>query len=213
MESPDKLTVCTILLLLSLGVLLFSKVALISSLLILICYFFNFRKKIKNKRTIYGFLIIIFILLVSYAINLEMVNQFFDERVFRVGYEKDQKILGFSDGGRIEVWKAFIDGAVLWGKGTVDLITVIPTHNVFVYFINEIGIIPGVLLSIYFIFIVMSYLKMRLYLFSFLFILISITSSFFEYSSIWIPFLWLFPTLLSNEYGLNFKFNNFRGGR
>lgn len=179
-----------------LGFYVFSKVLILSSLIMISVYI----KSQKNLGTKFYQIIFIglFFVLILYFNNIEY-NNFLSKSLFRDDFDKDTKILGLSDGMRMSLWSDYLGGSVLFGRGYSVFIDTISSHNIVVYSIYEFGWIGSFFVLIPLCLAIYKNLKDRNYLYLVLFLICVSLSSFFEYASIWIPSLLILPILLSNR--------------
>jgi hypothetical protein len=147
-----------------------------------------------------------FVLMVALAIctslasyfNYSQIELFIYQSLLRPDYDLDVKVLGLSDGGRLNLWMHYIENAELLGKGQYYMPDEVPTHNIFVHLIHEFGI-----LGLYFIGPVIFYLIIRIarnngFIF-FCLILASLNlSSIGEFPAFWVPCL-IFTRLLASS--------------
>lgn len=186
--------------LLILGLIWKSKITLLAAIILIISKLMrsdSFKQDLKVVSA--GILTLVF----CFWLMRNQIADFAYSSVFRPDYSNDTKILGLSDGSRLNVWADYLTNARLYGKGDFAGDDFVPTHNIFVYFVHEFGYLSLAVYGPLFLFLLYRVAKnfsvelAALIFFSFT------LSSLFEYSSGWVMCIIIIPLLFKVRFRIS----------
>lgn len=135
----------------------------------------------------------------AYVALSDKLLVFLERSVLRPDYDFDTKIGGVSDGGRVNIWTHYFDNSVWLGKGGYYLSDVIPSHNIFVHLVHELGILGLISVGPLFLFgFVVTAKRLGIIFSALLFMTLSL-SSVGEYPSMWVYCLVIAPLLMTSS--------------
>lgn len=179
------------------GLLWAFKVALAFFLVILI---HNIAKTRSAKQMLSLALGLGVILASAYYFLFEKLNNFLLNSVFRPEYGGDTKVLGLSDGARLNIWTHYLENTAWVGKGNYYLPNPVPPHNIFVHIAHEFGWLGLFLIGPILAFIIGVLFKRAGFVFG-SFVALSLTiSSIGEFPSFWVFCFVLAPILFQSSY-------------
>ncbi len=178
----------------SAGLLWQFKLALLMGAVIILFQLFN-SSSVKKSLTLFV-VFISFVFLVAYF-QYDQIELFLYKSVLRPDYDLDVKVLGFSDGGRVNLWHHYVENSAFLGKGQYHMPDIVPTHNIFIHLIHEFGFLGFFLIAPVFFYLILRIAKNNSFV---VFCLIFTTlgySSVGEFPVFWVPCIVLARLLIS----------------
>ena len=191
-------------------IMLFVGVVLLSKLIILmgvVMLFFEFVSNFSTKKLLFIFFEVVLVLCFIYLVWFQKFKEYLELSVFRPDYLHDTKVLGFSDGGRIDLWLSYLKNSQWIGHGIAPEAEAegIPTHNIFVYLAYEGGILVLLFLGAIFTALMIKMFFVGEVMMSILVLIVFNISSIAEYGSLWAVCVVLFPMFLGSNLSRNFN--------
>jgi hypothetical protein len=196
-ESTNNMSLRSIIgfLVFAAGLLWGFKLAILIGLTIILVQLFNSFSSGKS-----------FALLVALAVGVSLASYFYYAQIelfmyqslLRPDYDLDVKVLGLSDGGRLNLWMHYIENSELLGKGQYNMPDVVPTHNIFVHLIHEFGMLGFFLIAPVIFCLFFRIAKYNGFIYFFLILTTLNLSSIGEFPVFWVPCL-IFARLLTSS--------------